>query len=72
MLSGLFGLDADAANHHITLQPHLPADWTHFAMHHLQAGPCTLSIDFTKTLDTLTYTVQRESGSDCSLTLSPP
>lgn len=71
MLTGLFGLDTDAAAHHITLAPHLPADWTHFTMSHIQAGPCTLSIDFTKTLDILTYNIARESGSDCSLTLSP-
>jgi hypothetical protein len=71
MLSGLFGLDTDAAAHHITLQPHLPADWTHFAMHHLQAGPCSLSIDFTKTLDALSFNIQRDSGSGCRLTLSP-
>ena len=71
MLSGLFGLDADAVNHHIALQPHLPADWTHFAMHHLQSGPCALSIDFSKTFDALTFTVRRESGSGCRLTLNP-
>jgi len=77
MLLGLFGLDIDAAAHHITLAPHLPADWTHFSIHNLEAGPCKLSIDFTKTIeapadsDTLTYSIQQESGSDCSLTLSP-
>lgn len=71
MLSGLFGLDTDAAAHRVTLTPHLPADWTHFSMRHIEAGPCKLSIDFSKTLDTLTFSIERESGTGCSLALAP-
>src|SRR5215469_6592608 len=33
ILRGLFGLQIDAEKHQITLQPHVPADWTSLALH---------------------------------------
>ncbi|HTJ29779.1 MAG TPA: amylo-alpha-1,6-glucosidase [Acidobacteriaceae bacterium] len=71
MLNGLFGLETDAAAHRVTITPHLPADWTHFAMRHIEAGPCQISIGFTKTLDSLTYAITHQSGANCSITLAP-
>ncbi|HEY9127210.1 MAG TPA: amylo-alpha-1,6-glucosidase [Acidobacteriaceae bacterium] len=71
MLTGLFGLDTNAATHHVTLESHLPADWTHFAIRHIEAGPCTLSVEFTKTLESLAYAIERKFGTGCSITLAP-
>ena len=70
LLTGLFGLDTNALEDRVTLSPHLPADWTWFGMQHVKAGPCELSFRYQKTLDAMTYTIERESGV-CHLTLSP-
>src|SRR5713226_7516927 len=38
LLRGLFGLQADAQNHQLTLSPHIPADWTSFAVRNVHLG----------------------------------
>jgi glycogen debranching enzyme len=38
VLRGMLGFSADAAKGTITLAPHVPANWTHFAVRNLRAG----------------------------------
>ena len=40
ILRGMFGLETDASNHEITFAPHVPANWTSFAIRniHLELG----------------------------------
>ena len=38
ILRGMFGLQTDAEKHQITLAPHVPADWTSFAIQNVRVG----------------------------------
>src|ERR1700722_13727998 len=38
LLRGMLGFSADAGKHTITLAPHVPANWAHFAVHNLRSG----------------------------------
>ncbi len=81
MLRGLFGLQTDAENHQITLAPHVPADWTSFALRNVHMGQVTLgqvnidpvNVDFRyrKTLDSITLKTTRTGTGDCWVEFSP-
>ena len=69
LLRGLFGLKTDAAQHNVVLAPHVPADWTTFAIHNVHAGNATLDFAYTKTLDAISLSI--DSSADASLEFSP-
>jgi hypothetical protein len=86
ILRGLFGLQTDAQNHQITLAPHLPADWTSFALRNVHLGQVNLgqinldqvnldqvNLDFRyhKTLDSITLETTRTGTGDCWVEFSP-
>jgi glycogen debranching enzyme len=76
ILRGLFGLQTDAANHQITLAPHLPADWTSFALRNVRLDQVNLdsvNLDFRyhKTLDSITLETTRTGTGDCWVEFSP-
>jgi glycogen debranching enzyme len=71
LLTGLLGLDADALAHRVSFQPHIPTDWTWFAVQHVKAGPCQLNLRYDKTLDAMTFEIERTDGTGCSIDLSP-
>src|SRR5713101_6394083 len=49
ILRGLFGLQTDAQAHQITLAPHVPADWTSFAIHNVHVGSVSADFQYHKT-----------------------
>ena len=59
MLRGLFGLQADAENHQITLAPHVPADWTSFGIHNVHLADVVLDFQYHKALDRMTLETTR-------------
>ena len=69
LLRGLFGLETDALQHKLIFAPHVPADWTSFAIHNLHAGDTTLDFDYRKTIDEITLQIQ--SAGATSLEFSP-
>ncbi|HEX3106992.1 MAG TPA: amylo-alpha-1,6-glucosidase [Terriglobales bacterium] len=69
LLRGLFGLQTDAAQHKVVLAPHVPADWTTFAIHNVRAGDATLDFAYRKTGEGIELTI--ESSADASLEFSP-
>jgi glycogen debranching enzyme len=71
LLEGIFGLDEDAASNHVSLTPHVPANWTSYAIKHLRAGTCVLDLKYTKGGDTATLAVHRLVGAGCTLDYSP-
>jgi GH15 family glucan-1,4-alpha-glucosidase len=81
MLKGLLGLDQDALANHVTLEPHIPADWPSFAIHNIKAGQCSLNISYSKQADkeasetlkseTLKFEIESSAGKSCSVELSP-
>jgi len=69
LLRGLFGLETDAAQHKVVFSPHVPADWTSFAIHNVRAGDTSLDFAYRKALDGIS--LQIESSAASSLEFSP-
>jgi glycogen debranching enzyme len=71
ILRGMFGLQTDAEKCQITLAPHVPANWTSFAIHNVRAGSGTLNFQYRKTAGTLTLETERSGSDDCWVEFSP-
>ncbi len=71
LLRGLFGLHSDAENHQITLAPHVPADWTWFAVRNVHLEKLRLDFQYRKTLDTIALETIRTGAGDCWIEFSP-
>src|SRR4029077_14261410 len=46
LLRGMFGLSADAKPATLTFAPHVPADWTSFAIHGARAGTTRMDLTY--------------------------
>lgn len=71
ILRGMFGLQTDAAAHQITLAPHVPADWTAFAIRNVHVGGVGVDFQYRKTADTLTLEMKRTGNGECWVEFSP-
>jgi glycogen debranching enzyme len=71
ILRGMFGLETDALKHQITLAPHVPADWTVFAIHNVHNGAVHVDLDFRRSTDTLELEITRSGPGDCWIDFSP-
>ena len=71
VLRGLFGLAPDAAASKLTFAPHVPADWTSFAIHNVAVGSARIDLHYAKDLEGITLEVKPlgPSSSNSSLTL---
>ena len=61
-LRGLFGISIDAQSKTITVNPHLPAGWSHAEVRDLRIGSETASLTFTQTRDALTVSLHSSNG----------
>ena len=71
LLRGLFGLSADANSHVLTFAPHVPADWTAFAIKNIHAGSCALDLHYQRSEEGFTLEADRSGTGDCTLEFSP-
>ena len=71
ILRGMFGFQTDAEKHVITLAPHVPADWTSFAIRNVHAGGIGVDLHYRKTTDSLTLETRRTGVGDCWVEFSP-
>jgi len=71
ILRGMFGLESDAEKHEITFAPHVPADWTSFAIRNVHVGEISIDFQYRKTIDSLTLEVKRAGSGDCAVEFSP-
>jgi len=71
ILRGLLGLQTDAANHQITLAPHVPADWTTFAVRNVQVGPASVDFQYRKSAGSVALDVARTGTGDCWVEFAP-
>src|SRR5215471_11322927 len=71
VLRGMFGLQADAEKKQITLSPHVPADWTSFAIRDVRMGSATLGFRYKKTGDGITLETSRAGTGDCWVEFLP-
>jgi glycogen debranching enzyme len=71
ILRGLFGLQVDAANRQVFLAPHVPADWTSFAIRNVHVGPVTVDLQYHKTADSIVLETKSTGAGDCWVEFSP-
>ncbi|HWY21166.1 MAG TPA: hypothetical protein VNX26_08100 [Candidatus Acidoferrum sp.] len=71
LLRGLFGLQTDTQNHQITLSPHVPADWTSFAIRNVHSRQTRVDFHYRKTPDTITLETSRSGTGDCWVEFLP-
>ncbi|MGA7218009.1 MAG: hypothetical protein WBX38_06825 [Candidatus Sulfotelmatobacter sp.] len=71
ILRGLLGLQTDAGKHQITLAPHVPADWTTFAVRNIHMDQSSVDFQYRKTPDSVTLQATRTGTEDCLVEFSP-
>jgi hypothetical protein len=71
ILRGMFGLQTDVEKHQVMLTPHLPADWTSFAIRNLHIGEVGVDFQFRKTVDSIELETKRTGSGDCWVDFSP-
>ena len=71
ILRGMFGLQTDAEKHQISLAPHVPADWTSFAVRNVRIGGVTVDFQYRKMADSVTLEAKRVGGGECWIEFSP-
>jgi glycogen debranching enzyme len=71
ILRGMFGLHIDAEGHQITLAPHVPANWTEFAIRAVRVGGVDVEFEYHKTADSIALDIKRSGNGDCWVEFSP-
>ncbi|MFZ0807903.1 MAG: hypothetical protein WAN03_17035 [Candidatus Sulfotelmatobacter sp.] len=71
ILRGMFGMRVDTEKHQITLAPHIPADWTVFAIHNVKLGQVGVDFRYRKTADAIVLDTKRTGQGDCWVEFSP-
>jgi glycogen debranching enzyme len=64
---GMFGLSLDAASHSITVDPRLPAQWDHAALHNLHLGDQLADLRFRRTAEGWEVRAQGKDGKPVAL-----
>ena len=71
ILRGMFGLQVDAEKRQITLAPHIPSDWSSFAINNVRVGQDQVNFQYRKTGETFTLQAGRTGGVGCWVEFSP-
>jgi glycogen debranching enzyme len=71
LLRGLFGLETSAVAGEISLTPHIPADWTSFAINDLHVGSSSLTLRFHKNANELSLETTSTGSGKCTMDFSP-
>jgi glycogen debranching enzyme len=71
ILRGMFGLQTDAELRQITLAPHVPADWTSFAIRNVHVAGIGVDFQYRKTADGVVLATKRAGSGECWVEFSP-
>jgi glycogen debranching enzyme len=71
ILRGMLGLQTDAEKRQITLAPHVPSDWTSFAIRNLRVGEVSVDFQYHKTPGNVVLDIKRTGTEDCWVEFSP-
>lgn len=71
ILRGMFGLQTDAGRHQIEFDPHIPADWTSFAIRNVRIGSVAVNFQYRKDSDAIVLETTRAGIGDCWVEFSP-
>ena len=70
VLRGLFGLAPDAAAGTLTFAPHVPADWTSFAIRNVPVGSAKIDLHYAKDLEGITLEAKPTGSSSTNSSLA--
>ena len=72
VLRGMFGLEADAIHHVLTLSPHVPSDWTRFSIENVRCGNSSVLFNYKTTDEGIVLEAGRTGGNDdCTVEFRP-
>jgi len=71
-LRGLFGINLDAATNTITVNPHLPASWTHAEIKNIRLGDHAVNLTFIRDKGMLSVGATAESATQFTLRSDVP
>jgi hypothetical protein len=71
LLRGMLGLSTNAVLHTISLTPHLPYNWSSFAVENIAAAGCRVSLEYHRTIGEITLDIHRSGSELCTLDFSP-
>jgi glycogen debranching enzyme len=71
LLRGMFGLRADATTGTLTFAPHVPADWTSFAIGNVQVGAAKLDLRYSKDPSGISLELKASGNASCSINFQP-
>src|SRR6266567_1500182 len=71
ILRGMFGLQTDVERRQITFAPHVPSDWTSFAIRNVRVGGIGVDFRYRKTADSVVLETKRAGAGDCWVEFSP-
>jgi glycogen debranching enzyme len=71
LLRGMFGLETDATNGTLTFAPHVPADWTSFAIRQVQVGAAKLDLHYAKDPSAITLQIKGKGEKPCTVEFHP-
>lgn len=71
ILGGMFGLQTNAEKKQLTLAPHVPADWTSFAIHNVRVASVGLDFQYRKATGSIMLETTRQGKGDCWVEFSP-
>ena len=71
ILRGMFGLQTDAGKHLINFDPHIPADWTWFAIRNVRLGNLSVDFEYREDGDAIVLETTRSGTGDCRVEFSP-
>ena len=69
---GMFGVSVDAATHVITVDPRLPAQWDHAALHNIRVGNQTIDLRYDRTAQGWEVRAENKNGSAVTLKSTMP
>jgi glycogen debranching enzyme len=71
ILRGLLGIEIDTSANSLKFHPHVPADWSSFAVQGLSVGNAKLDVFYRKTADELILEVKHMGSEDCMVEFAP-
>lgn len=69
---GLFGVSVDALHNSVTVDPHLPAQWSNATLHHVQVGTRSVDLRFMREGPEMTVSLQQQDGAPVKLESTEP
>src|SRR5690242_7703158 len=69
LLRGMLGLETEAAHNQVVFAPHVPADWSLFAIRNIRAGDAILNFKYHRAPDEITLDI--DSSGKAELQFSP-